>query len=93
MLPAGVDTKTPSQTSSSSRTLPFRWIRTLAACLVWRSSETSLNATAPTLPPASVTATISSGLNVVRSAACNRSISASVEKWFIRKPTLPAFMP
>ena len=42
LLPAGVETMTPSQMSSPSRSCPFRSIATCAAWRVWRNNETSL---------------------------------------------------
>ena len=45
-LPAGVDTRTPSQIISWIRTRPSSLIRNLAASRVWRKSETSFIASA-----------------------------------------------
>ena len=51
MLPAGVDTRTPSQISSPMRTMPSTRMRIFAAWRVWRSSETSLMASASCIVP------------------------------------------
>jgi hypothetical protein len=46
VLPAGVETNTPSQIISSRRTTPSTWMRTLAAKRVFRLNDTSLMAIA-----------------------------------------------
>ena len=64
-----------------------------AACLVWRSSDTSLNASAVAVFPDSLTASMTSGFSTVGWARTMRSSSPSGWNWFIRKPTVPSFMP
>ena len=62
----------PSHISSSILTEPFSATRRCAICLVWRSSETSLNASAVTVLPLSVTASVTSGCSGVACARARR---------------------
>src|SRR5882724_982083 len=91
--PADVQTSTPSHMSSSIFTAPFKATRICAACLVWRSSDTSLNASDDDVAPDSPTASITSGLSAVGCARARRSLKPSAWNWFIRNPTVPSFMP
>ena len=68
-------------------------MRSLAVWRVWRSSETSLIASASWTWPLTSVAIIRSGWMTARSAAAMRSIRPSSANSFIRKPTEPRFMP
>src|SRR5690606_18175379 len=59
--PTGVETMTPSHTSSSIRTLPFTWTRIFAELWVSRIIETSLNAVSLCFLPCLSVTDISSG--------------------------------
>ena len=93
MLPAGVDTIAPSQISSGMRTMPSTVICSFAVCRVWRSSETSLMASASCIAPSTVVARIRSGCRITVRAAATRLARSSSWKSFSRKPTEPQFMP
>ena len=93
MLPAGVATSTPSHMSSSRRVMPSTAIRMWAAWRLWRISDTSLMARASVTAPSPVLASITRGCKVTVSAAARRAGRSSSPKRFMRKPTVPQFMP
>jgi len=93
VLPAGVATSTPSQISSDRRTTPSIEITIFAAWRLSRSSETSLIANASTLSPATVCAVMCRGWRRTREAWARRPVRSSSLYSFIRKPTVPQFMP
>ena len=83
----------PSHINSASRTRPSTVMRILEVWRNWRSSDTSLNASASASSPSALTACMRSGYSTASCARARRPGRSSSLNVFIRKPTEPQFMP